>query len=189
MDEAIGLPTESAARLALRTQQVIAHESGVPRHADPFGGSYVVEELTDRIESEVLAYLRVIEEMGGALTAIETGWMQAQIHESAYRYQKQVESGEQIVVGVNRFLSDDAAPIPVFRPNEESERRQIENVRAVRASRAEEATRSRLRNLSAAARGQENLMPHILEAACSLATVGEIAAALRDVFGQHRDTG
>jgi methylmalonyl-CoA mutase N-terminal domain/subunit len=187
MDEALGLPTEAAATLALRTQQVIAYESGIPAHPDPFGGSHVIEALTDQMEAEVLAYLTRIDGMGGALAAIESGYMQSEIHDAAYRYQQRVEAGEQVVVGVNRFLSEQASAIPVFRVDRAAEQRQIEALRALRASRSAERVESLLAALRTAALGAENLMPCILAAARELATLGEIADTLRSVFGEYRD--
>lgn len=186
MDEAIGLPTEAAATLALRTQQVIAHESGVPAHPDPFGGSHVVEALTDKLEQEALAYIERIDAMGGALPAIEEGYQQAEIHEAAYKYQQRIESGEQIVVGVNRFTSDEPSRTPVFRIDPEIERAQVARLRDLRASRSQPAVENALAQLESAARTGDNLMPPILSAARGLATVGEIATALRRVFGEHR---
>jgi methylmalonyl-CoA mutase N-terminal domain/subunit len=178
MDEAIGLPTEHAATLALRTQQVIAFESGVTEHPDPFGGSEVIEAMTDRIENEARAYIERIDAMGGAIAAIEEGFQQAEIHNAAYRYQQRVESGEQVVVGVNKFQSAGKSTAPVFRIDPEIERRQVESLRAVRASRSAAAVESALAALQAAARGGDNVTPRILEAAKVLATVGEIAEGL-----------
>ncbi|MFN0103512.1 MAG: methylmalonyl-CoA mutase [Bryobacteraceae bacterium] len=186
MDEAVGLPTEAAATLALRTQQVIAHESGVPAHPDPFGGSHVVEALTDELESSALAYIEKIDAMGGALSAIEAGYQQAEIHNAAYQYQRKIESGEQIIVGVNKFTTNEPTKTPVFRIDPEIERQQIDRLRDLRASRSQPAVEAALQQLETAARGADNLMPPILTAARELATVGEIATALRRVFGEHR---
>jgi methylmalonyl-CoA mutase N-terminal domain/subunit len=186
MDEAIGLPTEAAATLALRTQQVIAHESGIPAYPDPFGGSYVVEALTDKLEKEAAAYIAKIDEMGGALTAIEEGYQQAEIHEAAYKYQQQIERGEQIVVGVNKFTTDAPTKTPVFKINPEIERQQVARLRDLRASRSQPAVDAAILKIEAAAQSSDNLMPPILEAAKELATVGEIATALRRVYGEHR---
>ncbi|MBM3754136.1 MAG: methylmalonyl-CoA mutase [Acidobacteria bacterium] len=179
MDEAIGLPTEHAATLALRTQQVIAFESGVTEHPDPFGGSFVIEQMTDRIEGEARAYIDRIDAMGGAITAIEEGFPQAEIHNAAYRYQQRVEMGEQVVVGVNKFQSVARSEVPVFRIDPDIERRQVENLRAVRASRSGSAVDAALADLRAAAASGDNVTPRILEAAKVLATVGEIAEGLR----------
>jgi len=186
MDEAIGLPTESAATLALRTQQVIAHESGVPAHPDPFGGSYVVEALTDQLEREALAYIEKIDAMGGALTAIEEGYQQAEIHDAAYKYQQRIESGDQIIVGVNKYVAAEAAQTPVFRIDPAIEAQQIARLRDLRASRSSDRVNAALGQIESSARAADNLMPPILAAAKELATVGEIATALRRVFGEHR---
>ncbi|MDP9171992.1 MAG: methylmalonyl-CoA mutase family protein, partial [Acidobacteriota bacterium] len=186
-DEALGLPTEESARLALRTQQVIAFESGVTNAVDPFGGSYYMEELTDRIEAEATDYIRRIDAMGGALNAIETGFIQAEIQSAAYAYQRAVESGERVVVGVNRFQSDAPPQQPAFRIDPGVERAQVEKVRRIRAERESVAWHGSLEALEAAARGSQNLMPPILAAAEALATVGEISDALRRAFGEYRD--
>ncbi len=186
MDEAIGLPTEAAATIALRTQQVIAHESGVTAYPDPFGGSHVIEALTDKLEREALAYIEKIDAMGGALTAIEEGYQQAEIHDAAYKYQQKIESGDQIVVGVNKFTATEPAKTPVFRIDPANERQQIDRLRDLRASRNPESVTAALDQIERAARAADNLMPPILTAANALATVGEIATALRRVFGEHR---
>jgi methylmalonyl-CoA mutase N-terminal domain/subunit len=185
-DEALGLPTEESARLALRTQQIIAYESGVTATADPAGGSYYLEQLTDSIEQEAESLLERIRAMGGMLRAIETGWVQAEIQEAAYRYQQAVERGEAVIVGVNRFRMEEKQKIPVFRHDPEAERRQVERLRRLRASRDAAAVERSLARLENAARGSENLMPYILEAAAAYATVGEIARRLRAVFGEYR---
>jgi methylmalonyl-CoA mutase N-terminal domain/subunit len=183
------LPTEESALLALRTQQVIAYESGVTAVPDPFGGSYYIEELTDQIEREAKEYIERIDGMGGALTAIEMGYPQAQIQNAAYEFQRSVESGARVVVGVNRFQSEGGADVPVFRVNPEIERTQIARVIALRSARDTGAWRASLEALEAAARGTENLMPRIVAAAEALATVGEISDALRRVFGEYREGG
>ena len=186
-DEALGLPTEASATLALRTQQVIAHESGVTASPDPLGGSYVIEELTDRLEREAADYLRRIDDMGGTLRAIETGFIQGEIQNAAFEFQKGVESGRNVIVGVNRFQSDAKERTPVFRVDPAIERAQVESVRQVRAARDAMAWRRNLADLEAAAKGTENLMPHILAAAEAMATVGEISDTLRKVFGEYKD--
>ncbi len=188
-DEALGLPTEESARIALRTQQVIAHESGVTAVPDPFGGSYYIEELTDRIEAEAMDYIRRIDEMGGALAAIESGFQQGQIQTAAYEFQRSIETGERVIVGVNRFQTEQSAEIPVFRINAEVERSQVEKVGRVRSGRNEAAWRASIEALEIAARGSDNLMPKIVAAAEASATVGEISDALRSVFGEYRDRG
>jgi methylmalonyl-CoA mutase N-terminal domain/subunit len=187
-DEALGLPTEESAELALRTQQIIAYETGVTNTADPVGGSYYIEELTDRIAAEALDYIRRIDAMGGALAAIEAGYIQAEIQRSAYEYQRDIESGARVIVGVNRFATDEPANTPTFRLNPDAERARVEELRALRAGRNPAAWQRALDDLETAARGTENLMPRILAAAEADATVGEISDTLRRVFGEHRDT-
>jgi methylmalonyl-CoA mutase N-terminal domain/subunit len=186
-DEALGLPTEESALLALRTQQVIASETGVTNTADPAGGSYEIERLTDEIERGAVDYLKRIDAMGGTLRAIESGFIQAEVQNAAYAYQRAVESGERIVVGVNRFQQQDQQPIPTFRVDAALEQAQVERLRQVRASRSQDAVRRALDRLIEAARSTENLMPLILEAAAAYATVGEISDRLRSVFGEYRE--
>jgi methylmalonyl-CoA mutase N-terminal domain/subunit len=186
-DEALGLPTESSATLALRTQQVIAYESGVTVAPDPLAGSYFIEELTDRLEREAADYIRRIDEMGGTLSAIESGFIQSEIQNSAFEFQKGVESGKNTIVGVNRFQAGEEEKTPVFRVNPAIEKSQVENVRRVRAGRDSAAWKKAVGDLEAAARGTENLMPRILAAAAAMATVGEISNVLRRVFGEYRD--
>jgi methylmalonyl-CoA mutase N-terminal domain/subunit len=186
-DEALALPTEESARIALRTQQIIAHESGVTNTVDPVGGSECIESLTDAIEREVHAYLKSIEEAGGTLRAIETGYIQNQIQNAAYDYQRGIESGERVVVGVNRFQKDEERVVPTFRLDPALERSQVERLREVRAGRSQSAVAERLAALECAARGTDNLMPPILDAADVYVTVGEISDCLRGVFGEHRE--
>jgi methylmalonyl-CoA mutase, N-terminal domain len=186
-DEALGLPTEESARLALRTQQIIAHESGITKVADPLGGSIYVEELTDKIERGAQDYFDRIDGMGGTLAAIEKGWIQAEIQNAAYEYQQRVERGEKIVVGVNRFRQEGEQPLGAFRMDPEIELQQVERLRQVRASRDQKAVESRLEDLEKAARGPDNLTPRILAACESRATVGEISDRLRKVFGEYRE--
>ena len=188
MDEALALPTEEAARLALRTQQVIAHESGVADIADPLGGSYAIEHLTDEIEDRASNYLERIDALGGMLRAIETGYVQKEIQESAYRYQKAIETEESVVVGVNRFRAEDQTPIPTLRIDPAIEQQQIERVRAVRSRRDSAAAGTALAKLEAAAKGTENLVPRILECVEAQATVGEISNRLRKVWGEYKET-
>ncbi|TCT22592.1 methylmalonyl-CoA mutase [Melghiribacillus thermohalophilus] len=185
-DEALALPTEESARIALRTQQIIAHESGVADTVDPLGGSYYIEELTDQIEKEVEAYIEKIKELGGAVQAIEEGYMQREIHQSAYEAQKRIESKEDIVVGMNEFQIDEELNAELLRVDEKLEHDQKKNVQNVRNTRDESKvndTLSRLRN--AAKDEKENLMPHILDAVKAYATVGEICNVLRDEFGEY----
>jgi methylmalonyl-CoA mutase N-terminal domain/subunit len=186
-DEALGLPTEDSAQLALRTQQIIAYETGIPGEPDPVGGSYYIEELTGRIESEAMDYIRRIDAMGGTLRAIETGFIQREIQNSAFEFQKEVESGQRVVVGVNRFQMQDHEKAPVFRVDPAIEHAQVEAVRKLRAARDAAKWRHALAALETAARGAENVMPHILAAAEACATVGEISDTLRAVFGEYRE--
>jgi len=186
-DEALGLPTEESARIALRTQQIIAHETGVVNTADPLGGSERIEELTDSIEQGARAYLKRIDEMGGTLRAIETGFIQSEIQNAAYDYQRAVESGERIVVGVNRFQQDDGGRVPVFRMDPALEQAQIEKLRQVQASRSQSSVEESLAALAEAARSGANLMPPILQAAAAYATVCEISGTLKTVFGEYRE--
>ncbi|HEV2448243.1 MAG TPA: methylmalonyl-CoA mutase family protein, partial [Candidatus Sulfopaludibacter sp.] len=180
-DEALGLPTEDSARIALRTQQIVAYESGVTNTADPAGGAGHIEALTDSIEGEVHAYLQRIDGLGGTLRAIETGYIQSEIQNAAYEYQKAIESGARIVVGVNRFQQPEARAVPAFRIDPVLERTQIERLREVRASRNGPCVERKLAALEETARGTDNLMPAILAAAEAHATVGEISDRLRAV--------
>ncbi|MFY9607556.1 MAG: methylmalonyl-CoA mutase family protein [Blastocatellia bacterium] len=185
MDEALGLPTENAARIALRTQQVIGYESGVSDTADALGGAYAIEHLTNEIERLAADYIRKIDDIGGMLRAIEIGYVQREIEQAAYEYQREVESGGQVVVGVNRFTNKEETSIPLFRINEELERQQVERLSAVRARRDASATREALGRVEQAASGEENLMPHIIRAVEASATLGEISDRLRAVFGEY----
>ena len=187
-DEALSLPTENAARIALRTQQIIAHESGVPEVADPLGGSYYIEALTDQLEAEAESIFSRIAQLGGTLRAVESGWVQQQIQQAAYAWQRKVDSGEAIVVGVNKFGNEQEAEMPLQRLNPDLERRQVERLRALRIRRAQEPWRQSLQQLGDAAKSGVNLMPSIVAAVEALATVGEIADTLRAVFGEYRET-
>mgnify|MGYP003344447549 CR=1 FL=1 len=190
-DEALGLPTEQAARVALRTQQVIAYESGVTAEPDPLGGSEYIERLTDDIERGAEDYIARIDKMGGTLRAIEDGYIQREIQNAAYDYQQKIERGEAIVVGVNKFQEQTPASSefkpPVFKMDASIEQRQIERVRALRANRDAAACAASLRELDQAARSDANLMPHILACCEAKATVGEISDILREVFGEYKD--
>ncbi|HKP36597.1 MAG TPA: methylmalonyl-CoA mutase family protein [Pyrinomonadaceae bacterium] len=187
MDEALALPTEDAARLALRTQQVIAYESGVADTVDPVAGSYAIEELTTEIERRVVDYLDKIDALGGTLRAIETGYIQREIQNSAYEYQRAIETEEAIVVGVNRFQSEEESKIKTLRVDPAMEKDQIERVRALRARRDAGTTETSLSKLEEAARGTENVLPRILDCVEAFATVGEISNRLRAVWGEYRE--
>ncbi len=188
LDEALALPTEEAALLALRTQQIIAHETGVANTADPVGGSYAIEKLTGEIESAAQEYIARIDALGGMLRAIETGYVQQEIQKSAYEYQRAIERGDQIVVGVNRFQSEQGPPIPTLRIDPELERSQVARLQALRARRDAARSRAALEEVERRARGSENLMPAILAAVEAYATVGEISDALRRAFGEYRES-
>jgi methylmalonyl-CoA mutase N-terminal domain/subunit len=185
-DEALGLPTEESVRVALRTQQILASESGAADVADPLGGSYLVEALTDEIEARAEEYLRRIDDMGGMVRAISTGYVQREIQDAAYAWQRRVEARDQLVVGVNAFRSDDP-PVTAAEVDPALEARQVERVRAVRQERSARSVRSALDALRAAARGVDNLVPPILAAVKVEATLGEIADALREVFGEYQE--
>ena len=186
-DEALALPTEEAARLALRTQQIIAFESGVTNTADPVGGSYYIEQLTDAIERGAREYIERIDAMGGTLAAIEKNYIQNEIQTAAYEYQQAVERGDAIVVGVNRFKQEETEPPQVFRLDPELERQQITRLRDLRASRSANSVEARLNSLEQAAQSGDNLMPQILACSEVSATVGEISDRLRKVFGEYQE--
>jgi methylmalonyl-CoA mutase, N-terminal domain len=194
-DEALALPSEEAVRIALRTQQIIAYESGVADTIDPLAGSYFVEALTNEIERAALDYIKKIEEMGhgsileGVLAGIENGFFQREIAQAAYEYQKQVESGEQIIVGVNKYVmpQDEKAKVNILRVDPEVQRRQIERLKRVRAERDNRAVKRALERLEEAARSRENTMPYILEAVKAYASVGEIMEVLKKVHGTYRE--
>jgi methylmalonyl-CoA mutase N-terminal domain/subunit len=186
-DEALALPTEEAARLALRTQQILAYEAGVTETPDPLAGSYYVETLTNELEAAAWSYLDEIDSLGGTLTAIERGFQQREIQEAAYRVQRAVDSGDQVVVGVNKFRDDQLATPPTHRIDPEGERRQVERVRRVRSERSAEAWAAAMDELDRVAQADGNLMPAILEAVRAYATVGEISDRLRVTWGEHRE--
>lgn len=189
MDEALGLPTADAARIALRTQQVIAYESGVADTADPLAGSYAVEYLTDEIERRAFEYIAKIDDLGGMLSAIEAGYVQREIERAAYDFQKAVEAQEEIVVGVNRFQIKEETSIPTLKIDPAFELAQIERLRKVRAERDSAAAKAALENVESAARSGENLMPPIIAAVETYATLGEIADKMRTVFGEYTEAG
>ncbi len=187
-DEALSLPSETSARIALRTQQVIACESGVTIEPDPLGGSEYIEKLTDQMEAAARDYIARIDALGGALSAIERGYIQSEIQNSAYQYQRAVEQGKQIVVGVNKFQIEDTESPQPFRVDPALEQNQIERVRQVRASRSKSDVCAALARLDVAARSAGNLMPPILDCCRASVTVGEISDALRSIFGEYRET-
>jgi methylmalonyl-CoA mutase, N-terminal domain len=186
-DEALALPTEQAARVALRTQQVIACESGAPQTVDPLAGSYQVEAQTSTLENAAVAYMEKIDALGGMLPAVERGYVQLEIQNAAYEFQQRVDRLESVVVGVNRFTIEEEAPIQLLRLDEDLERRQVERLRALRARRPQQPHAQALQGVEQAARSGANLLPVIIAAVESDATVGEISDALRRVFGEHKE--
>ena len=186
-DEALALPTEEAVELALRTQQMIGHESGVADVIDPLAGSYYIEELTDRVEKEAMAYIDRIQDLGGALTGIEQGFQQREIQESAYRLQQQTETKDRIVVGVNDFITDELEPPSIMRVDPAVEKRRVDDIRALKARRDQEAVDNSLKAIRQAASGTENMMPLLIEAGENYVTVGEICDVLRDEWGEYQE--
>ncbi len=185
-DEALALPTEESARIALRTQQIIAHESGVADTVDPLAGSYYVEQLTDEIEKQIRDYLDKIEDMGGAVQAVEEGYMQREIHQAAYEAQKRIESKEDIIVGMNEFTTEEEMQADLLKVDEKLEQEQVERLQTIRSKRDQSLVDEKLSALKQAAeQPNENLMPYILESVKAYATVGEICNTMRDVFGEY----
>jgi len=186
-DETYALPTEDAVTIALRTQQIIAEESGVPQVADPLGGSYFIEKLTDQMEAAAMAYIEKIDEMGGVVRAVEDGYPQREIANSAYQFQRAVDNGERVIVGVNKYVTDHADHIPTLKIEHEVERGQRERVAAVRARRDAKKAEAALAAVRRACQTDENLFPPILDAVKSDVTLGEVSQIFREVFGEHRD--
>ena len=189
LDETYALPTEESVTIALRTQQLIAHESGVDRVVDPLAGSYYVEYLTDEMEKRALEYIRRIDEMGGIIRAVEEQYPQKEIGESAYRFQREVEQGDRLIVGVNAFKSDAAAPIELLHIDDKVSESQIARLKQVKAERNQAAVDAALAKVEAAARGTDNLMPPVLEAVKAYATLGEVSDVFRKVWGAYREGG
>ena len=187
-DEALSLPTEQAARIALRTQQIVAFESGAPNTIDPLAGSYFIESLTNDIEKHANGYLEKIDAMGGMLKAIERGFVQQEIQNAAYEYQRAVDAGEATVVGLNRFVQEQGKAVPIQKIEAHLERQQVERVRALRAKRDAICCKQAIAEVQQAAQSGENLMPKILNAVEAYATVGEISDAMRSVFGEYQET-
>jgi methylmalonyl-CoA mutase N-terminal domain/subunit len=185
-DEALSLPTEQSVRTALRTQQILAHESGAADTVDPLAGSYYVESLTDRLEAEASDILDAVDDRGGMRQAVETEWVQGQIQDVAFERQREIEAGERIIVGVNEYTVDEEPKEDIEEVSEAEQRRQRERVQQVRADRDGAAVDEALADLRAAARGDENVMPYIVDAVKAYATTGEICDAMRDVFGEYR---
>jgi methylmalonyl-CoA mutase N-terminal domain/subunit len=187
LDEAYALPTELAARIALRTQQIIAHESGVTDVVDPLGGSYYLEALTNQMEAAASAYFRKLDELGGMIPAIETGFPQREIREAAWQYQREIERKERVIVGVNEYVMEEEEPLDILVIDPAVEKRQLERVRELRASRDQARWQGALEALRKAAIAQDNLMPPLIDAVKAYATVGEICNALKDVFGEYEE--
>jgi methylmalonyl-CoA mutase N-terminal domain/subunit len=185
-DEALGLPTQEAASIALRTQQIVANESGITDTADPLAGSYFIESLTNELEQKALALIQQIDEMGGAVSSIENGFMQNKIAESAYAYQKAIESKEKIIVGVNQFESTSTTNIPVFQIDESIRIQQIEKLKALKSSRDNTKVVACLAAVKNAAAGTDNLMPSVIDAIENYCTLGEIADVLRGIYGEYQ---
>jgi len=189
MDETLALPTEESVTVALRTQQIIAEESGVVNTIDPFGGSYVMELLTDRIENEAFAYINKIDEMGGIFRAIETGYPQKEIADAAYKYQRELDTGIKTIVGVNKYNAEGEVAIPTLKIEEKVETGQIEKLRELKRKRNNKVVRAKLNDIVTAARNGDNLMPSIVDAVREYATLGEICDIFREVYGVYRDPG
>ncbi|MGQ9582237.1 MAG: acyl-CoA mutase large subunit family protein [Thermoplasmatota archaeon] len=187
MDEAWALPSEKAVRIALRTQQILAHESGAANTIDPLGGAYFIEELTDEMEEGAYRYFDRIERLGGVIPAIEKGFFQQEIADSAYRYQKEIESGDRVIVGVNQYKMDEEIKIPLLKVVKRVERTQLARLRATRKSRDNKRVGELLAGLRHAAEGTENLMPHILRCVEAYATIGDICGVLREVWGEYEE--
>ena len=185
-DEALSLPTEEAAKIALRTQQIVAFESGAADTADPLAGSYFVESLTASVEEAAWQLMATIDAMGGSVNAIEEGFIQDEIAKSAYRYQQQIEDGSKIIVGVNKFVSEDVNKIPGFKIDDSIQKMQTDKLAVLKAKRDQQKVDSILSKLAATAKTNENLMPLVLEAVESYCTLGEIADTLRGVFGEYK---
>jgi methylmalonyl-CoA mutase, N-terminal domain len=187
MDEALALPSEHAVTIALRTQQIIAHESGVANSIDPLGGSYLIEAMTNAIEDEAIALFRRIDELGGVLACVENGFFQQAIADAAARFQREVEAGERTIIGVNAYANAEPLRIPILEMDPAGYQRQVARLDDLRASRDADAVRRALDALQTAAQGTDNLMPFILDAARAYATLGEITGVLREVFGVYRE--
>lgn len=187
MDEALALPSEKAVRIALRTQQIIAEESGVTDTIDPLGGSYYIEWLTDKMEEETYKYFDKVERLGGVISAIEKGFFQREIAEAAYKYQREIDENERTIVGVNKYTTDEPVEIPILKMDEKGEHRQINRLKKLRKDRDQSKFDRNLKRLRKAAEGNENLMPHILDCVHSYATLGETCDVLREVFGEYTE--
>jgi methylmalonyl-CoA mutase N-terminal domain/subunit len=189
LDEVLALPSEQSAMIALRTQQILAEETGVTHTIDPLAGSYFVEALTDKMEAQAMEYIQKIDEMGGILVAIERGYPQGEIANAAYEYQKQVDEGKKTIVGVNKYVSEQETPIEILKIDESVEVEQIRRLKALKESRDNDAVKRSLEELRKAAEGDENLIPHIIDVVKQYGTEQEICDVFREVFGTYRDPG
>ena len=187
-DEALALPTDDSVRLALRTQQIIAHESGIPAHPDPFGGSYVVESMTDDLVKEAFEIIEKIDKLGGTIPAIEEGWIQNEITRSAYAYQKDIDAKKQIIVGVNQFEDSEESVPELLEIDAEKVKTQIQSVTALKSSRNNDQAKQKLSQLKSVAQSKENVMPSIIDCVKNDCTLGEIADTFRDVFGEYQSS-
>ena len=185
-DEALSLPTEEAARIALRTQQLVAHESGAPDTADPLAGSYYVESLTNEVEQQAWELFNKIQAMGGSVSAIEQGFIQNEIASSAYEYQRKIETGEKVIVGMNKFTVDQETPIPLLRVDDRIRDQQVEKLKALKNRRDASNVAAELSEIKSKATSGENIMPSVLHAVESYCTLGEIADVLRGVYGEYK---
>ena len=185
-DEALSIPTEASVTVALRTQQILAYETGITGTVDPLGGSYYVESLTNKIETEIFNYIEQIEKLGGAIAALEKGFFQKELADAAYTYQKRVDSGERVVVGVNKFADKKSVKVPLFKVNDEVEQRQIKKLKDLKAQRDENALKTSLFKLKSAAQEGSNLTEPMIEAVSNYATIGEICELLREVYGRYK---
>jgi methylmalonyl-CoA mutase N-terminal domain/subunit len=186
-DEALALPTEESVRIALRTQQIVAEESGVTNTIDPLAGSYFVESMTDRIESESEQYIKKIDSMGGMTEAIEKGFVQTEIQKSAYKYEMEIEEKERIVVGVNKYQIEEGEPEDILKIDMKVQDEQIKFLNKIKSVRNQEAVKEKLNKLKEAAAGEDNLMPFIIDAVKEYSSVGEICNTLREVFGEYKE--
>jgi methylmalonyl-CoA mutase N-terminal domain/subunit len=187
MDETLALPTEKAVKIALRTQQVIAYESGVPNMIDPLAGSYFVEKLTNRMEEEAEKYFERIEKLGGVVSAIEKGFFQREIADAAYRYQREIEQHKRIIVGINEYVEEGKPEIEILKISPEVEAEQHRRLKKLRERRDNNTCKQRIEDLRAACRGTDNVMPRILECTRAFCTLGEIVEAMKDVFGTYTE--
>ena len=184
-DEALSLPTDESAQLALRTQQIIAHETNIPNYPDPFGGSYVIEELTENLVEKTFNLIDEIDLMGGAIAVIENGWMENEISKSAYEYQKNIDDKKQVIVGLNKYSNNETKQIDTFDIDQDSINKQVTSLKTYKKNRDNESVNIRLKNLKTLARSNNNIIPGLIKCVQSACTLGEMSDALREVYGNH----